>query len=192
MVTSQEAFLSLTLRLNNCSQPASARGFINDTLKFNFVTLPSVLILSPRFQNTSNAVYGSRASLGRINRRISKQNTTGNLVIGGSYFCHRTSCPNEDIDHVPHLAGLTKAEVDALAGRQLAIETAPGISQAGGRTADNLNGMRGLDEMEFEWKLSVQNNTLTAVYRREKPMMVLSLSLRSQQRKSQFIDAFHH
>ena len=73
----------------------------------------------------SNAVYGFRDSFGRINRRISKQNAAGSLVIGGSYSCHRTSCAHEDIDYAPHLAGRSKAEIDELVGRQLAIEAAP-------------------------------------------------------------------
>ena len=69
----------------------------------------------------SNAVYGSRDKRGRINRRISKQTMGGVLVVGGSYSCYRTSCSHDDIVYVEHLAGLSKADVDALVGTQLAI-----------------------------------------------------------------------
>ena len=61
----------------------------------------------------SNAVYGSRDRKDRINRRISKEDNYGRVVIGGRYDHKRTACSHADINYIPKYQGMSKEQVDA-------------------------------------------------------------------------------
>jgi hypothetical protein len=62
----------------------------------------------------SNAVYGSRDRLQRINRRISKVDGRGMVVARSLFHCRKTACEHDDINYIDRFAGLAKDAVDAL------------------------------------------------------------------------------
>ncbi|KAL8847328.1 MAG: hypothetical protein Q9221_007611 [Calogaya cf. arnoldii] len=59
-----------------------------------------------------NAVYGSYDRYGRILRRISKENKTGGVVVGGGYNPRVTSCTHADIEYIARFADMTHEQVD--------------------------------------------------------------------------------
>ena len=60
-----------------------------------------------------NAVYGSRDVRNRINRRISKLDLHGTVVLGGNFDVRRTSCSHEEIDYLPAFHGMTREQVNS-------------------------------------------------------------------------------
>ncbi len=60
----------------------------------------------------ANAVYGSRDSLNRINRRVSKETNHGTIVDGGNYNARKTACSHADINYLPTYHGMSRREVD--------------------------------------------------------------------------------
>jgi hypothetical protein len=61
-----------------------------------------------------NAVYGSRDRRDRINRRVSKEDEFGHVVLGGNFDVRRTACRHEHINYIPRYQGMSKEEVDAV------------------------------------------------------------------------------
>lgn len=61
----------------------------------------------------SNAVYGSRDVMNRINRRVNKVSMDGLVVLGGNFDVKKTACSHDKIDYLPEFAGMSKAEVDS-------------------------------------------------------------------------------
>lgn len=59
----------------------------------------------------SNAVFGSRDALNRINRRISKETPSGAVVQGGNMDARKTACSHDDVDYVPRYQGMSDQEV---------------------------------------------------------------------------------
>ena len=80
----------------------------------------------------SNAVYGSRDALMRINRRVSKETQHGQVVLGGNYDVRRTACKHENIDYCERYQGLTKAQqlvalqIHQRAGAEIQLANLPG------------------------------------------------------------------
>jgi len=83
--------------------------------------------LSPR---AANAVYASRDNRGYVNRRVSKEDNEGNVVVGGAYDAQRTACSHEDIIYIARYAGLSKAAVDAQIGNTLRLQAAHAAGRA--------------------------------------------------------------
>ena len=69
--------------------------------------------------HAANAVYASRDVKGRVNRRISKENNSGQVAQGGAYNTKKTACSHEDVAYIHRFANKTKAQVDALIGSAL-------------------------------------------------------------------------
>ena len=62
----------------------------------------------------SNAVYGSSDGRGRVNRRISKEDNNGRVVVGGNYDSKRTACSHGDINYAGRFAGQSKEAIDRM------------------------------------------------------------------------------
>jgi len=62
----------------------------------------------------SPIVYCSIDILDRCNRRISKENNHGNVVIGGNYRYLATSVLHGDVAYAGVYAGKTKAQIELL------------------------------------------------------------------------------
>lgn len=69
----------------------------------------------------SNAVYGSKDRLGRINRRISKEDNAGNVITAGNFDPRVTACKHEDIRYIQRLQGLTRSQVDSMINPMLVV-----------------------------------------------------------------------
>ncbi|KAL8761396.1 MAG: hypothetical protein Q9184_002491 [Pyrenodesmia sp. 2 TL-2023] len=84
----------------------------------------------------ANAVYGSRDRFGRVNRRISKEDPYGRVVIGDR-MNHMSSCSHGDISYFDRFRYMTKDEVDAQILRLLgdASTTSPSTSNPSASTA---------------------------------------------------------
>lgn len=64
----------------------------------------------------NNAVYCSRDGLSRINRRISKEDNAGNVVVAGNWESKRTACSLEDVNLIAAFEGLSEqAASDSIA-----------------------------------------------------------------------------
>ena len=63
--------------------------------------------------SASNAVYGSRDRRDRINRRISKKDAAGNVVLNGNYDIKKTTCSHANIHYIDKYQGLSKEQVNA-------------------------------------------------------------------------------
>ncbi|KAA6406587.1 MAG: hypothetical protein FRX48_09642 [Lasallia pustulata] len=62
---------------------------------------------------TSNASYGLRDCRDRINRRVSKEDESGRVMLGGNFDIMRTACRHEHIDYIPRYQNMmTKEQVD--------------------------------------------------------------------------------
>ena len=62
---------------------------------------------------SSNAVYGFRDILNRINRKIAKMDVAGRIVLGGIYNVKKIFCKHDDIEYLPIFRGMTKQKVNA-------------------------------------------------------------------------------
>ena len=62
---------------------------------------------------TSQAVYGSRDSQNRINRRTNKETLTGD-IIPGIVNLHSTAAWHEDVDYLLRYQGMSRGEVDRM------------------------------------------------------------------------------
>lgn len=82
------------------------------------------------------AVYGSRDRSGRVNRRISKEDPYGRVVIGDRME-YVTACSHADINYVDRFRHMTKEEVDAQILRLLGhtSTTSPSTSNPSTSTA---------------------------------------------------------
>jgi hypothetical protein len=61
----------------------------------------------------------------RINRRVSKEDGSGRVVLGGNYDTRRTACSHDQIYYIDRFRGLTKSQADSLISPLLEAPPAP-------------------------------------------------------------------
>lgn len=75
--------------------------------------------------HAANAVYASTDSRGRVNRRISKEDNAGSVVLGGAYDPKRTACSHDAIAYIDKYRGMSKGVIDNMIKGVLVMQSAP-------------------------------------------------------------------